>query len=287
MTEFDKNGQYIRKQHVRPPTILFRPFDTDSEKELEIANKMFVTTRNRNRISGGNLVIGRYSVLPFYKELEDDLATNGSVLINSFAQHQYVADLQNYVYDLGDLTPRTWHSRDIAYLPLDKSFVLKGETNSKKHLWNTHMFAKDAKAAIDVLINLTHDSLIGSQNIYIREYVPLVKLLDNSLGPPVTLEFRFFVAYGKILSGGFYWSGNVDELETAPSIQEVPEEFLKKVIDKVKDKINFFVVDVAKTLSGDWIVVELNDGQMSGLSENDPKVLYKNLKDTTWNSLIK
>jgi hypothetical protein len=41
-------------------------------------------------------------------------------------------------------------------------------------------------------------------------------------------------------------------------------------------------MDIAKTQSGEWIVIELNDGQMSGLSENDPNVLYKNLKYLTW-----
>jgi hypothetical protein len=35
---------------------------------------------------------------------------------------------------------------------------------------------------------------------------------------------------------------------------------------------------VAKTQSGEWIVIELNDGQMAGLSDNDPSVLYHNLK---------
>ena len=30
----------------------------------------------------------------------------------------------------------------------------------------------------------------------------------------------------------------------------------------------------ARTAAGGWIVVELNDGQRSGLSENDPRELY-------------
>lgn len=42
------------------------------------------------------------------------------------------------------------------------------------------------------------------------------------------------------------------------------------------------MIDVAQTESGDWIVIELNDGQMSGLSENNPEILYKNLKHMTW-----
>jgi len=39
----------------------------------------------------------------------------------------------------------------------------------------------------------------------------------------------------------------------------------------------YFVVDVAETDSGDWILIELNDGTMSGISENNPDVLYCNL----------
>jgi hypothetical protein len=50
----------------------------------------------------------------------------------------------------------------------------------------------------------------------------------------------------------------------------------------VKDNVNFFVMDVALTESGRWIVIELNDGQMAGLSENDPDVLYGNMKKMLW-----
>jgi len=50
------------------------------------------------------------------------------------------------------------------------------------------------------------------------------------------------------------------------------------VIDKVGNKSNFYVIDVAKTQSGEWIVIELNDGQFSGLSAIDPNDLYMNLK---------
>jgi hypothetical protein len=54
-------------------------------------------------------------------------------------------------------------------------------------------------------------------------------------------------------------------------------DLVNKVLQTTKDNCNFVVVDVALTESGRWMVVELNDGQMSGLSENDPKVLYANL----------
>ena len=40
---------------------------------------------------------------------------------------------------------------------------------------------------------------------------------------------------------------------------------------------SFFVLDVAETASGEWIVVEVNDAQMSGLSGVDPAKLYANM----------
>ncbi len=284
-SDFDANGMAIRKIRVPPPTILYRQYGMMEDAELKAANKHFVTYKSRSSANGGDLVIGRYSVLPYYKELEEDLRHKGAKLINSHQQHRYVADLWNYVHDLEGLTFRTWNAKNMLAVPEGIPLVLKGETNSRKDLWSTHMFANNKQEAIEVFLNLSRDNLIGQQEIYVREYIPLVCVTDVDHQfdrPPVTLEFRFFVAYGEVVSGGYYWSSHVDELPYVPSPSVVPQEFLTKVINRVKDKVNFFVVDVAQIKSGEWIVVELNDGQMSGLSENDPNVLYKNLKHLTW-----
>ena len=281
-SDFDHNGQVKRRPRVRHPSILYREYGLMESDELKAAERYFVTHKSRMVTHGGDLVIGRYSVLPYYKELEDDLRSKDSVLINSYAQHRYVANLANYVVDLGDMTFRTWNANNFPEIPDGIALVLKGETNSKKDLWKTHMFAENKAEAIEVYMNLMRDNMISQQDIYAREYIPLRKLCDAITGPPVTMEFRFFVAYGEVVSGGFYWSSHVDDLESIPSPSLVPQEFLQRAIDRVKDNVNFFVIDVAQTESGDWIVVELNDGQMSGLSENDPEILYRNLKRMTW-----
>lgn len=263
------------------PVILWRPqdpLDSTEEKAIEAASLPLV--RQRAAVPRDSLVIGRYSVLPFYKELETDVKLLGSQLINSYTEHRYVADLRNWVGDLEGFTPRTW-SR-LEDLPENTAFVLKGETNSRKDKFWTHMYAADKKAAIQVALNLQDDGLIGTQQLYIREYVPLVELCKDIQGMPITKEYRFFVLDGKVLSGAFYWSSHVADLKemgiAIPQYTDVPEHWLKAVINKVKDRVPFFVVDVAQTKSGQWVVVELNDGQMSGLSENDPNVLYTRLK---------
>jgi hypothetical protein len=60
--------------------------------------------------------------------------------------------------------------------------------------------------------------------------------------------------------------------------EQVPSSFIQKVIDKVGSNSNAFVIDVGETKEGEWIVIELNAFEQSGLSENNPDILYSNLK---------
>ena len=59
-------------------------------------------------------------------------------------------------------------------------------------------------------------------------------------------------------------------------LMKCPRDFLEEVIEKVGKNINFYAVDIAETAEGKWIVVELNDGMMSGTSENNLDELYGN-----------
>jgi hypothetical protein len=254
--------------------IYYRGIEFEKE-ELEVARQNFFCTNRSPDIKKDDLVIGRYSMWPYYADQEKDIEYVGAKLINTYSQHLYVADLGNYVADLAELTPRTWsHVEDI---PESGAFVVKGETNSRKNNWLHDMYAPTKAAAIDICNRLSNDSLLSQQKLYVREYVPLVKLMDGVNGMPVTLEFRIFVAYSTIIAAGYYWHNYVDDLSTIPHWQEVPRDLLGKVIQRVGNKSNFYVIDVAKTISGEWIVIELNEGQQSGLSAIDPAELYRNL----------
>ncbi len=147
--------------------ILYRGLDFERE-ELSEAHQFFECTNRRPEIQAGDLVIGRYSLWPFYADQAKDIDYVGAKLINNYQQHRYIADLQNYVMDLNELTPRIWTSP--VDLPDKGQFVLKGETNSRKSNWKRDMFAPDKKAAIEIYARLMDDSLIGQQNIYIRQY---------------------------------------------------------------------------------------------------------------------
>ncbi len=152
--------------------------------------------------------------------------------------------------------------------------VLKGQTNSKRELWLSHMFANNKEEARKVYCNLLDDSLIKQQNIYIRKYEPLKSYCLNVMKMPICKEFRFFVMNQKILCGGFYWS-NFEEECNYPDYKEVPVDFLNKIINIIGDNCNFYALDVAQKENGEWTVIELNDGSMSGLSCIEPEVFYQ------------
>lgn len=261
--------------------ILYRGQDFEAN-ELDAARAVgFYCTNSRMDICAGDTVIGRFSVLPFYREQERDLNSVGAELVNTTAQHEYVADISQWYPDLVGLTPKTYFQGEWGQLPDDKSFVVKGKTNSKKFLWNTHMFAEANYNVQDVVRRLLDDSLIGEQGLVVREYVPLMWFMIGMNGLPITYEYRFFVYNRRILSGGFYWSSHVEELERAgfriPPADEVPNWILDAAIARIGEKCAFYAIDVARGAHGGWTVVEINEGQMSGLSENNPVTLYKNL----------
>lgn len=256
------------------PIILFRD-DLTTESELQIAGEHFDITRSRLNLSN-KLVIGRYSVLPFYKELEEDLKSQGARLINSYEQHKYIANFE-YYHDIKDLTPKTYFN-PMEFSDYDGPFIVKGVTNSRKHQWNKMMFAQTKRQATEIMCDLRNDSLIGQQDIIFREYVPLKVLEEGINGLPFSNEWRFFCLGDTILTHGFYWT----TADKKPSNSEIPlkaYDLVNEAIERVQGKVNFFVVDVAETATGDWIVIELNDGQMSGLNECPPEELYKNMQN--------
>jgi len=257
---------------MKPPIVLFRK-DLDTEGELDICSDYILTTEYRTAILPGSLVIGRYSILPFYAELERELALNGSQLINSHAQHLYIADITNWYSDVKDYTPDTysgWYN-----LP-QGSYVLKGKTNSRKHQWNTMMFAETVKDIPQIAQRLYSDTFINQQDIVVRKYIPL-KRFDTAINDlPITNEWRAFFYKTHLLSIGFYWS-NFQEHQPYDFPPSEAITLLNEVSKIVSEHTNFFVLDIAETQSGNWILIEINDGQMSGLSCNNPHELYKQL----------
>lgn len=253
--------------------ILFRP-DRDTEHELKVCQEIFgddVITSRTDPTLKNELVFARYSALPYFKELVQDLANTGCTLINNHRQHQFIADFE-YYHSIKPFTPKTyfmnWHE-----MP-EGRYVVKGKTNSRKFDWNTRMFADTKRRAIEIACDLMSDALISTQDIIIREFVDLENFGYGVNGIPFSNEFRFFFLKENMLSFGYYWS--ISDVQGHMDVEGI--QFAKRIAKILSQYVNFFVIDIARQTNGKWIVVEVNDGMCSGLSMNDPKELYDNMK---------
>ncbi len=283
LLQISNSKRHFKKTpHFLEPTILFRP-SLAEEGELEDARWYFIVHTNRTDAFSPHKkenrdhhqVIGRYSVLPYYRETYEDLYNMGSVLCNSPEQHNYLATIEQWYWDLEAYTPKTYFAP--WDLPEGKSFVVKGQTNSRKHEWNRRMFAPTRADVSNIVQSLLDDALIRDQGIVVREYVPLVTYERGINDLPFTNEWRAFFWKDILVDAGYYWS-----TYDGPRMERMPKEAYD-LLDKVSEVIcsaeraTFYVVDIAQSQTGEWIVIELNDGQMSGLSTIPPKRFYAHL----------
>jgi hypothetical protein len=264
-------------------SLLFREQIAEPE-EIEAARKVWGSQyyRFRSCLPSGTTAIGRYSVYPYYRELEEECDQRDISLIHSGDFHSFCTEMG--WYDLiDDLTPDTWHQKGWKTVPDCKhGWVVKGLTHSRKWQWDDMMYAATRQDLRDVLDRIHRDSRVSKDGVVIREYVPLDKVGEGINGLPLGNEWRFFVLGSEIIASGFYWA----IAECAPSMTSVPTG-AKTLAQTVARRIQFhtdsafYTVDIGRTEQGDWIVIEINEGQMSGLCTIPPVDFYEALDDAS------
>ena len=258
-------------------TCLFRNVNNESQSELEICKKYFKVISNPgelfNSMKEHYTLLCRYSALPFYKEVSDTINEAGYKMLNSYEQHLFIANFRYYDI-IKKYTPETYF--EYVDIPDKGPFIVKGVTNSRKFNWNTLMYAETKKDAIDIACDLDSDSLLSSQKKIVRKYYPLETFEIGINGLRFTNEWRVFCLGKEILCLGYYWSNAKDAESINGNIiwRQEARDFAAKIVPLISEFTNFYALDVAKTESGQWILIEINDGQMSGLSMNDPNELY-------------
>lgn len=261
------------------PVVLFRSNGSwDNQQEMKAAAKHFKVVERRSQVPDDSLVVGRFSVLPFYNELEADLRANGSKLINTSTEHLWISSF-DYYNDVKDYTPRTWDDSNFYTCKHPGPFVLKGRTNSRKAQWSTRMYAETRAEVYDVVSELVNDPLIGPQGVIYREYVPLKTFEVCPLsGMPFTNEWRFFFYQGHLLSQSYYWTCASDHAMAQADLPSDAFHLAYKVADIAKQHTNFFVLDIAEKEDGGWTLIEINEGQCAGLPEHAWKEMYTTLR---------
>jgi len=137
--------------------------------------------------------------------------------------------------------------------------IVKDFVKSAQHLWQTACFLpaeSDRQRLSEVLTAFLEDRSHRLEGgIVLREFVPLQGL-----------EFRlFYLRKNRLL----------------PAAPEIPGSFLH-LCDDVAGRFQseFMTIDVAQRASGEWLIIEVGDGQVSGLKGVDPELFYSAFAST-------
>lgn len=213
-----------------------------------------------------------------YEKLFNGLAAKGITLINSPKEYKHCHYLPEWISDIGDNTPKS------SVLALDSaeqlsseklrtslapfgsdSVIVKDFVKSEKHNWADACFIPDASdlhhamKVCERFLQLRGSDLEGG--LVIRKFMHFNKLgVHPKSGMPLTEEFRAFVLDGRLMAVMKYW----DEVQYP--VEEPAFEPLLNLVASVPS--NFFTVDCARLENGEWMIVELGDGQVAGLPDN-------------------
>ena len=234
-----------------------------------------------------NVVYRGWMLRPaLYEKLFSALQERGATLVNTTAQYRHCHYLPESYDIIARQTPRT------VWLPLtgeidfddimakleifgDKPLVVKDYVKSRKHEWLRSCFiarANDQAEVERVARNFVAGQGDGlNEGLVFREFVSLRSVGTHAKsGAPISQEFRLWFWKNQLLHWSTYWDGATYAAETPP-LNEFAE--LARKIES-----NFFSMDVAQTQNGEWIVIELGDGQVAGLpSPNDIAPFYQAL----------
>lgn len=126
-----------------------------------------------------------------------------------------------------------------------------------------------AEQVIQNFIERQNTDLVGG--IVLRKFIDLKTIgYHEKSGMPISEEYRIFVLGGIVLCAGGYWT---DEQKLCLSDEEI--RWVQSIIPKVKSE--FFTIDLARCSDGKLVVMELGDGQVSGLQQMTAEEFYAGL----------
>jgi len=222
-----------------------------------------------------------------YQQLYDGLLEKNIKLVNSPAQYKFCHYLPESYELIKDYTPKSTFKTLDGKFNIDefknelgifgnKAIVIKDYVKSQKHYWKEACYIPDAsnKEQVNSVVAkfIELQDVDFSEGLVFREFIELEELTNHSeSGMPLTKEFRVFVRNKKVITTCKYWDEG-DYKDVEPLLERFEE-----IIQEIDS--NFFTMDIAKRKDGDWIIVELGDGQVAGLPDNaDKDEFYKQLR---------
>ncbi len=232
------------------------------------------------KISGLTIYRGWMMKPELYRKFYVLLEKKGIILINSPEEYERYHTLPGWYKDFKEETAESYWECDGKIenavnitKKIDGSFIVKDFVKSRKHEWYDACFIKNvsdtAKATkiITNFVNRQGSDLIGG--VVLRRFEKLKNIgYHGKSGMPISEEYRVFIYAGRILIIDDYWREN----ETV-KLSDEEYKWIESIARRVKS--NFVTVDLARKESGELMIMEFGDGQVSGLQQIDSSDFYR------------
>lgn len=164
-----------------------------------------------------------------------------------------------------------------------KPVILKDYVKSQKHYWKEACYIENSrdinivKSVVDRFIELQGENLTGG--LVFREFIEFEFLnFHPKSNMPLTKEFRLFFFKNRLAAEARYWDEGIyndDIIENISTFENIAEQV----------KSNFFSMDIAKSKTGKWWIVELGDGQVTGFPGSiTADSIYENMTRNSFSS---
>ena len=224
-----------------------------------------------------------------YAEVERTLESLGMKLLIREAEHLRCSTIEKWYPALKEKTPFTKIYDElppVEELLIEFSFpvFIKGNRQTNHHK-KSQCIIENADQYDALRNEWGRDRILSWQKVAVREYIPL-QVIDKDSFPdmvPISYEFRFFYFEGKCMAYGPYWY-----MGSKYSLPDNELQDVMKLTDWAAQRLGviFPAIDVAKTATGEWIIIEVNDAQESGFVGANPLVLWNNtidaMQEITW-----
>jgi hypothetical protein len=227
--------------------------------------------------------------LDAYGRMGEAVAARGRRLVTDLAAYRHCYHLPEWYEAVGgeERTPRSiWlpgSAFDVGAVAaaVGEEFgaspvILKDYVKSRKHEWFDACFipladdAENVRRVVTNFLRLQDGHVVGG--LVFRAFVDFERVgIHSKSRLPLVREYRFFVLDGRPVYVAPYWSEG-DYRGEAPSADVVAS-----ILPLVRSR--FYAADVAKRESGDWMIVELNDGGSAGVPEGGShEAFYRSLR---------
>lgn len=213
-----------------------------------------------------------------YRTLYEKLEHHNTTLINTPEQYEYCHHFPASYEAIKDITPFSHHIptgiltdeiiSDVLTLYFDeRPLIIKDYVKSRKHEWNEACYipaGNDITAALKVIntfIERQGDDLAGGLVIRRFEKLHQIGIHPQSL-MPLSMEVRVFCKDQVPVFVVPYWNAQ----DYTEIMRRLPLSFIHDAARRIKGS-RFYTMDIAQKENGDWIVIELGDGQVAGLPE--------------------